>query len=51
MRQLLIELRSALEFDGKDYRTESYPSIRDAIDEELAKPWQEPVTESIEVTQ
>lgn len=38
MKQLLIELRKALAFDGRDYRTESYTSICRAIDAELAKP-------------
>ena len=43
MNKLLNELLEQLKFDGKDYRTESFPSIQDAIEQELAKLKQEPI--------
>lgn len=43
MKKLLKELLQMLEFESKDYRTESFPSIQDAIKQELARPEQEPV--------
>ena len=38
MKKLLTELLEQLKFDGKDYRTESFPSIQEAIEIELQKP-------------
>lgn len=43
MKKLLKELLQQLEFESKDYRTESFPSIQDAIKQELEKQEQKPV--------
>ena len=42
MKKLLTELLEQLKFDGKDYRTESFSSIQEAIEIELQKPDPEP---------